>query len=203
MEKTGEKYGAARRVLIEQASSGAGRTWVASPEMSDDAVQAATGRGWDEWCDLIDAWPGHADGHAAIARHLQDEYEVDGWWAQTVTVGWERITGVRLPHQMPDGTFTANKSRTVTVDADLLRKTLLHDEDRADLFPGLDPELRSRPTSKAIRLEVGPGVAQIGIDELPDGRAKLTIQHARLPEFGDVERWKSFWDEWLDAVDDG
>lgn len=203
MEKTGEKYGAARRVLIEQASSAAGRTWVASPEMSDDAVHAATGRGWDEWCDLIDAWPGHADGHAAVARHLQDEYEVDGWWAQTVTVGWERITGVRLPHQMPDGTFTANKSRTVTVDADLLRKTLLHDEDRADLFPGLDPELRSRPTSKAIRLEVGPGVAQIGIDELPDGRAKLTIQHARLPEFGDVERWKSFWDEWLDAVDDG
>lgn len=203
MEKTGERYVAARRVLIEQASSVSGRVWVAPPELSNEAVLASTGRGWDEWCDLIDAWPGRSDGHAAVARYLQHEFEVDGWWAQAVTVGWERITGVRLPHQMPDGTFTANKSRTMRVDADLLRKMLLHDEDRADLLPGLASNLRSRPGSKVIRLEVGPGVAQIGIDALPDDRAKVTIQHTQLPEYGDVENWKSYWDEWLDAVDEG
>ena len=96
LAQTGEKYGAARRTLIEQASSRSGRPWAAEPEMSNEAVVAATGRGWDEWCDLIDGWPGHTEGHSAIARHLQDELGVDGWWAQTVTVGWERITGVRF-----------------------------------------------------------------------------------------------------------
>ncbi|MEA2009748.1 MAG: hypothetical protein U9N78_03505 [Actinomycetota bacterium] len=203
MEKTGEKYGAARRILIQESSSDADRAWIATPEMGNEAVLAGTGRGWNEWCDLVDAWPGHTDGHTAIARHLQEEFGVGSWWAQTVTVGWERITGVRLPYQMSDGTFTAGKSRTVRVDAYLLRETLLHDEDRADLFPGLTTELRSRPGSKAIRLKVGPGVAQIGIETLSDGRAKVTIQHTRIPEFGDVEHWKSFWDAWLDAVDAG
>lgn len=171
--------------------------------MSDDAVLAATGRGWDEWCALIDGWSGHTEGHAAIARYLQNELGVDGWWAQTVTVGWERITGVRLPYQMADGTFTASKSQTVRVDADLLRKMLLHHHDRADLFPGLEPELRSRPDAKTIRVGMGHGVALIAIAPLEDGRAKVTIQHERLAEFGDVEHWKAYWSEWLEAIDEG
>ena len=74
--------------------------------MSDDAVREATGRGWDEWVALIEEWGGHGDGHGAIARWVEEQ-GVDGWWAQTVTVGFERITGIRLPHQMADGTFTA------------------------------------------------------------------------------------------------
>ena len=57
--------------------------------------------------------------------------------------GHTRITGLRLPHQQPDGTFTAGKSRTVTVDIPLIREMLLDDEARAHLFPGLETELRS------------------------------------------------------------
>jgi hypothetical protein len=62
MAATGEKYGAARRVLLEQAASRAGRDWASEPEQSDDVIRANTGRGWDEWCRLIDDWPGHTDG---------------------------------------------------------------------------------------------------------------------------------------------
>ena len=202
MEKTGERYGAARRVLIEQAAKGRRRTWAAEPEMSDDSVRSATGRGWDEWCDILDAWPGHTEGHTAIAAYLQDEHGVDGWWAQTVTVGYERITGLRLPYQRPDGTFSANKSRTVTADAVALREMLLDETDRADLFPGLETELRSRPTSKVIRIAIGPGTAQIAFDPQPDGRAKVTILHERLPSFEDVDEWKAYWSEWLAAIDE-
>jgi hypothetical protein len=128
MAETGERYGAARRVLIdqaaarEQAASQRRRTWVAEPEQSDAAVLAATGRGYDDWCDLIEAWPGHEQGHGAVAEWLQQEHGVDGWWAQSVTVGWERITGRRLPHQQSDGTFTAGRSRTVAVDTDELQE---------------------------------------------------------------------------------
>ena len=96
MEKTGERYLAARRILIDQASKNRRRTWKAEPETSDDSVSSATGRGWDDWCDLIDEWPGHADGHTAIAAYLIAEHGVDPWWAQSVTVGYERITGLRL-----------------------------------------------------------------------------------------------------------
>lgn len=146
MAKTGERYGAARRVLLEQAEAReatTGRRWVSEPEVVDARVLDATGRGWNDWCDIIDAWPGHADGHTAVAAWLQSTHQVDGWWAQTVTGGWERITGRRLPGEMRDGSFTANKSKTVAGDAALIRKMLLDDDLRADLFPGKSTELRS------------------------------------------------------------
>lgn len=207
MAKTGEKYGAARRVLIEQSSDGrgqgGGRTWVAAPDLGDDAVREATGRGWDAWCDVIDAWSGHDDGHAAVAAYVHEVHGVDGWWAQTVTVGWERITGRRLPFQTADGTFTANKSRTVVTDHEALRALLLDEDGRAVLFPGLDTELRSRPTSKNVRVAVGPGTAEIALAPRDDGRVTLTVAHHRLPSPADVEHWKAFWADWLEALHEG
>ena len=202
MEKTGERYGAARRVLIDQSSTEGGRIWASEPEMADDTLREATGRGWDEWCDIIDAWPGHSDGHTAIATYLHDEHDVAGWWVQTVTVGYERITGLRLPHQQPDGTFSAGKSRTVTADAGLLREMLLDDDDRADLFPGLETELRSRPNSKVLRIGIGSGTAQLALDPQGHGRVKITVAHDKLPTADAVEEWKGYWSDWMEAVDE-
>lgn len=202
MAKTGEKYGAARRVLIQQAISDA-RSWVSDPEHSNAVIREKTGRGWDQWRDLIDAWPGHEQGHTAVASWLQEEHDVDGWWAQAVTVGWERITGRRLPHQVGDGTFTANRSATIATDPVALREMMLDDDGRADLFPGLDPELRSRPTSKNIRVGLGRGVAEIAIVPKGDGRATLTVQHAKLSSLEDVGYWKAYWADWLEALDEG
>jgi hypothetical protein len=200
MEKTGERYGASRRVLIE-ASATKQRQWASEPEMADETLREATGRGWEEWCVILDGWPGHSDGHTAISTYLREEQGVEGWWAQTITVGYERITGLRLPHQQPDGTFTAGKSRMVTADAGLIREMLLDDESRADLFPGLETELRSRPTSKVLRIGIGPGTAQIALEPQDDGRVKITIAHDRLPTPEAVEEWKSYWSDRLEAVD--
>jgi hypothetical protein len=204
MEKTGERYAAARRAMLAAAApTPGGRVWVSPPECDDDAIRSGTGKGWDEWCDLIEAWPGHVDGHTAIARHVLDNYEINGWWAQGVTVGYERITGLRLPHQMADGTFTASKSRTVDIDVDAIRDLLLSDEGRSDLFPGMTTELRSRPTTKVLRVAVGPGVALFTFEAAKDARTKLTVTHEKLPTYDDVEEWKFYWSDWLDAVEKG
>ncbi len=200
MATTGERYMSARQVLLDQAESHK-RHWVSPPEFSDDAVTAATGKGWDDWCDVIEAWDGHTQGHTAIAAYLVESEGVGAWWAQSVTVGYERITGLRLPYQRPDGTFTAGKSKTVTADGDELRLMLLDDDGRRDLFPGWSTTLRSKPTAKAIRIEIGPGVAQIAIDPKPEGRSKVTVAHEGLPTFDDVEEWKFYWSDWLDAID--
>jgi len=53
------------------------RTRVSQPEWDDESVRSATGRDWDEWCHIIDAWPGHGDGHGAIAAHLRDVHGQD------------------------------------------------------------------------------------------------------------------------------
>ncbi len=126
---------------------------------------------------MIDAWPGSRQGHTAIAAWLREEHAVDGWWAQAVTVGWERITGQRLPNQMADGTFTANRSATITTDAVVLREVLLDEDGRTALFPGFEVELRSRPTSKNVRLGVGGGVAEIAVTATDVNRATVTVAH--------------------------
>lgn len=202
MAKTGERYVAARRVLLEQSTRPGQRTWISEPSMSDETVHQRTGKGWDEWCDVLDAWPGDVGNHSAIVAYVQESFCIDGWWAQTVAVGYERITGLRLKHQRPDGTFNANKSRTVTVDAVDLRAMLLDEDDRRYLFPGIDTELRSKPTSKVVRLRIGPGTAQIALEELDGGRTRISVAHERLPEAADVETWKGYWSDWLEAVDE-
>ena len=201
MLKTGERYAAARRVLLERATSNR-RTWVSAPEASDEAVLRATGRGWDDWCDLIDAWPGKGEGHTAIARFLREEHDVDGWWAQSVTGGYERIIGLRLPGQMPDGTFTANKSKTVSVPGGELHAALGDADTYADLFPDESAELRSRPGTKAIRIAFEQGVAVLSVEAKGEDRCRVAVQHQGLPNAESVERWKFFWQEWLEALNE-
>lgn len=210
MAKTGERYAAARRQLIEQAQRAqptGSNGWAAPPEMSQEAIVEGTGRGWDEWVELIEGWVA-ADpllGHPEVARRLEAEGGINAWWSQGVTVGWERITGRRLPYQRADGTFTAGKSRQVPVEAPLLRALLFDDEARADLFPGEVTEVRSKPTSKTIRLLVGPGVAVFSLAPVSSPPAstpttRVTIAHERLPTYDQVEAWKDYWTQWLDGL---
>jgi hypothetical protein len=209
MEKTGERYTAARQALIDKSRRSNGRRWISDPETSDAAVAEATGRGWNEWCDLIDAWVGErpAPDHTTIAAYLADELGIDPWWSQTITGGYERITGLRLPYQRPDGTFTAGRSATIAVDGIELRRMLLDDLDRADLLPGLRSELRSQPDAKRIRIGLDHGVVQFSIEKAKPSpsrpeqvRYRVAIAHEKLASFDDVEPWKEFWQAWLDAV---
>lgn len=203
MAKTGERYTAARAQLLAQLAqraAGRQRRWISEPEVDDAAVRKGTGEGWEHWCQQIEQAGLAQAPHPDIARWLQGE-GVGLWWAQTVTVGYERISGRRLPYQRADGSFTAGRSKTVAVDAGALREALLDAEARAELLPEHASELRSKPTSKDIRLAIGPGVAIIRLQTLADGRAKLSIEHNGLPDSEAAERWRHWWGEWLEALD--
>ena len=204
MTKTGERYGAARRALIDQSAgrTGGTRRWVSQPEVHDASVTEHTGRGWEEWCDIIEAWPGHVDGHAAIAAHVHDTYDLTHWWSQAVTIGWERITGRRVVNQRSDGTFGTSKTRTVTVDHDELRAALFDDAERAELFPGLDTEMRSKPTTKVPRVAFPEGVVLVTMTPVDGGRVRVNVAHDGLDSPAAVDEWKAYWTDWLEAVDE-
>lgn len=79
MSKTGERYAAARRQLLNhpgQSEPDASPTPVrrATRRMSDETVRSRTGRGWDEWFALLDAWDAPSHTHT---RSLA------GWSAST------------------------------------------------------------------------------------------------------------------------
>lgn len=207
MARTGERYGAARRALIDASAPRRDHAgWAAEPEHTDERITAATGRGWDAWVAAIDVGPGRDAGHTAIATWVREDQGIDGWWAQSVTVGYERITGLRLPGQMPDGTFTVSRSRTLDLDPADFREVLLDDAARADLIPGPTTTLRSKPTAKALRFTVSDaetgdaaGTALFSLEPVKD-RIRLTVSHEKLPSLQAGEIWKAFWADWLDDL---
>src|SRR5262249_3717987 len=95
MKKTGESYTAARAQVISKirVNKPASRTMdlAALAGRSDDAIAAKTGRTWQEWVRVLDADGAATMPHRAIAVLVNKKHHVDDWWAQTVTVGYERI----------------------------------------------------------------------------------------------------------------
>ena len=43
--------------------------------------------------------------HKEIARYVREKFAVSGWWAQTITVGYERIRGLREKGQRRSGGY--------------------------------------------------------------------------------------------------
>ena len=51
---------------------------------------------------------------SSYCRACATDVQVADWWCQTVTVGYERIKGLRVVGQRRDGGFEASKSKTFT-----------------------------------------------------------------------------------------
>jgi hypothetical protein len=182
--------------------------WIAEPETPDRSVHKATGRHWEEWVALIDDGPGRDAGHTAIAAWVHEfAPELTGWWAQGVAVGYERIVGLRLPGQMPDGTFTVSRSRLLDLDVDVFRSRLLDDAARSEVLRGFSTTLRSKAASKSLRFSLADaatgdelGILMLTFDPAPADRIRLTVTHEKLASFEVMDAWKQRWAEWLDAV---
>ncbi|MBA2724433.1 MAG: hypothetical protein H0U53_00440, partial [Actinobacteria bacterium] len=87
--------------------------------ISDAKLQEATGKRWDEWFPVLDRWKSRDKKHGEIVKFLMEKHGVEGWWAQTITVGYERSRGMRLKHQQSDD-FAVSASRTIAVPLDVL-----------------------------------------------------------------------------------
>lgn len=84
--------------------------------VSDEALAAATGKTWPEWFAILDAEGATSWNHSVIARWLDANYPLGGWWAQGVTVGYEQARGIRAPGQRQDGSFEASVTKTLPLE---------------------------------------------------------------------------------------
>jgi hypothetical protein len=199
MEKTGERYTAARRHVVADPEPRPAPEPDLSGLASDEAVAAATGRGWREWFALLDAWDGTARTHTEIARHLVAEHGVPGWWSQTVTVGYERARGLRAKHERPDG-FSISVSRTIAVPVGRLYAAIADESDRERLVPGLVPRAsRARLVARFDRPSDGTRVVTTFESKGP-AKSAIYVQVDRLADAATAERAKAEWRELLDRL---
>src|SRR5262245_12101451 len=119
MKKTGESYTAARASLLEPQELQ--ETEEPALATSDESIRRRTGRGWEEWFDLLDEWGAADRPHRDIARWVAEQLGVEplAWGPQAVTVSYERARGGRAVGEHPHG-FAITASKTVTVPVERL-----------------------------------------------------------------------------------
>jgi hypothetical protein len=194
MEKTGESYTAARAVLLAAEEPKA--TEKPALATSDEAIRRRTGRGWEEWFDLLDEWGAAERPHREIARWVAEQQGVEplAWNAQAVAGSYERARGLRAVGEHPDG-FTITASRTVAVRVDRLYDAFVDASLRERWLP--DGALRERTASrpKSARFDWGDGETRVNVTFLAKEEAKSTValSHVRLADAEEAERMKAYW----------
>jgi Alpha/beta hydrolase family/Domain of unknown function (DUF4287) len=196
MEKTGESYTAARATLLAAEEPQA-----AVLTMSDAAIRRGTGRGWEEWFDLLDDWGAAERAHKEIARRLRDEHGIGGWWAQSVTVSYERARGMRALGERPGG-FSVTAQKTVSAPVERLYEAFVDEPTRARWLPGAALRERTATPHKGARFDWGDGPTRLvaGFTAKGPGRSVVALEHERLPDAAEAERMKAYWRERLAAL---
>jgi len=192
MEKTGESYTSARASLLAAAEPKAAEGPALT--MSDEAIRRRTGRGWEEWFDLVDAWGGIERPHAEIARWLSDEQGIQGWDAQAVTVTYERARGLRAVGENAQG-FTVTASKTVDVPVERLYEAFVDESLRRRWLPEAELRMRTAIEAKSARFDWGDGETRVNVWFESKGEAKsaAALQHERLPDGEEADRMKGYW----------
>jgi hypothetical protein len=202
MQKTGESYTTARaRLLAKKHPGGSTAAWAELAGFSEEAVKKATGSGWTRWVAALDRIGAAGMTHRDIARRVRDELGIDGWWAQAVTVGYERIRGLRAKGQRRDGGWEVNKSKTIGVPMVKLYGAFATKRARGRWLGEVRLEVKTAARGKSIRMRWEDGT-RLDAYFVPKGERKsqVALQHRDLPSQAAADRMRAFWTERLAAL---
>ncbi len=207
MRKTGESYTAARaRLLEKQRSPGKPASKLAPARapaiagdlaalagMSDETVRAKTGRSWKEWVATLDAIDGTSLPHRELAERLYRDFDVPGWWAQMVTVGYERIRGLRAKGQRRGGGYEVGKSKVFHVPIGELYAAF-GERERKRWLGDTRLTVRKATPNKTLRMRWADD-APVEVYFVPKGERKsqVAVQHRGLASPEEAAKIRAFW----------
>jgi len=225
MSKTGEAYTTARLKLLQKSPESETRPEfeVRSPEsqtlppaisspasgletpdfeklagMSNEAIKASTGCTWEKWVRSLDYHKAYAWPHAQIAEFVHTRYKVGAWWTQTVTVGYERIKGLRAIGQRRDGAFEANKSKIFPVSLSRLYQAWARPRSRAAWLGEPRLVVRTATANKSMRITWPDSTSvEVMFYAKAAEKSQVTIAHRKLPDRATSDRMKTYWTERL------
>jgi hypothetical protein len=209
MQKTGESYTTARAQLRKQKPTSAvapaplPADYARLAGRSDAILKERTGCTWERWVQALDRAKAHTWSHREIAKYVIEKYKVPGWWAQTVTVGYERIKGLRAVGQRRDGSFEANKSKTFPVPLARLYRAFHDARLRSRWLPGVDLTIRTATRPKSMRITwPDRTLVVVGFEGKGPRKSLVAIQHGKLPDKAATTRVKEYWAERLGALEE-
>jgi hypothetical protein len=203
MEKTGESYTAARAVLLAADGEPAGTAEQPPLATSDEKIRQRTGRGWEEWFDLLDDWGATERPHREIARWVADQLGIGPlvWDAQAITSSYERARGLRAVGETEQG-FAISASKTVSVPVERLFDAVVDESLRVRWLPDGELSERTATRPKSARFDWGDGTSRViaAFDSKGEERSTVVLQHVRLADGEEAERMKAYWRERVVAL---
>jgi hypothetical protein len=216
MDKTGEAYTAALSHIIKKPKTATASTVAAAPRtaslpakpdyaaiagMSDEKLKTKTGCTWEKWVYALDRKGAEKMSHGEIVKIVNEKYKVPGWWSQTVTVGYERIKGLRARGQRRDGSYEANKSRTFNVPVQTLFDAWAKPAVRSRWMNGETVKVRTATSPKSMRLDWSDrSIIAVGFMAKGKAKSSVALTHTKLPDRAAADRLKEYWSDRLDAL---
>jgi len=217
MQKTGESYTAARANVVAKGAGAQGKgaakkTEPAKAEAPPDygklsgvaeaTIAEKTGASWAEWVRRLDAFGAVDKPHRETVEYVNGTFGVSGWWSQSVTVGYERIRGLRAIGQRRGGSYEANKSKTVPVPIDRLFAAWADAKTRRRWLPGVKLVVRKATANRSMRItweEDGTSVV-VGFEARGPQKSMVALTHQKLPDRARADELKRYWGERLAAL---
>lgn len=168
-------------------------TTTAKPDLSDDAIRKGSGKTWDEWVEILDAWGAAEKPHKDIAAYVCG-LGVDGWWAQGVTVGYERIKGLRMHGQRRDGHFEGSVSKTFAVPVARLSTAWTDESERKRwLEPGM-LSMRTAQDHHSARFDLADGgILALWFTDKGSDKSSVALTCDKLPSKAAVDQFRDTW----------
>ena len=197
MSKSGERYATARSQVSQErdrVQAARARLAATADRPSEEKVGAATGRRWEAWFSILERWGARERKHGETVAFLMDEHDVPGWWAQSITMWYERARGIRLKHQQANG-FTVYASKTIAVPLEVLFDAFANPRSRRKWLTDGTMSLRTSQPSRTARFDWGDGSTRASVSFVGRNPAKATVAvaHERLPDPDEAETAKASW----------
>ena len=192
-----------------------GSTTTKGAGASDAAIAENTGKRLAQWFRVLDRFGAAERGHTAAARHLREEHGVGGWYAQSITVAYERARGLRVENQAGDGSFQVSVSRVVPASLPRVIEAVQRKRERSRWLREADPALvaaleqalaargglaQKDDSAARLRFRWGTSTVELHLAARPDGRASVVASTTGLASKAAVESRRSGWKTALDAL---
>jgi uncharacterized protein YndB with AHSA1/START domain len=139
--------------------------------------------------------------HRAIAEIVHGSYKVPGWWTQAVTVGYERIKGLREIGQRRSGEYEASRSKTLPVPVARLYKAFASARIRNKWLPDVKVTVRKATPERSIRMTWEDGTSvEVWFVKKGETRSVVQVAHRKLTSRKEIAARKVFWGEKLSAL---
>lgn len=147
--------------------------------VSGEAVEKATGRDWDSWLAFLDKLGAGSMNHKEIVALVAGPGGLsNGWWQQSVAVGYEQARGLRVVGQTSGAGYQVGVQKTLPVPAERAWKLLIEGPGR-DIWLGKVECLELR---KGEQYHTGEDAWGEIRSALPGQRIRLTWRRADMEQ---------------------